>query len=106
MPENDSTRTPSFGVTLHIRGRKSDELTAEDRHDAALLSVFYIQSLLTILSLISVDFEERTNPSDFVTAIETFCQIGLAFSSEACVHIDALEKEREELATALEGNKK
>jgi hypothetical protein len=100
MQKNDTTtrEAPTFGVTLHICGRKSDEVTTEDRHAAALMCVFYIQSLFTVLSLISTDFAQRTNPTDLVTAIETFCQIGLAFSSEACAHIDALEDERKKLA--------
>ena len=103
MHNNDNTpkETPAFGLSLHVRGRKSDEVTIEDRHEAAVMCIFYVQSLFTLLSLISTDFAQRTNSTDFVVAIETFCQLVQALGEEACAHINVLESEREELTKAL-----
>ena len=100
MHNNDST-TPTFGLSLHVRGRKSEEVTIADRHEAALKCVFFIESMFTVLSLVGTDFTRRMDSTDLTTSIEVFCELGKMLSEETCVHIEKLEDEREELTKAL-----
>jgi hypothetical protein len=106
MQNNATTETPDFGVSLHIRGRKSGEVTTDDRGAAAMQCLYFIDSLFGVLQLASADSLSRTDSCGLETTLESFCELGTALIQEACAHVDRLEKEREELATALEGNKK
>lgn len=95
---HDAYSHDNIGITFHMRGRKDDSVTIDDAYEVAQQGIYYVQSLLTLISLVDTEKYSRRvrsdNDEDYV--FDHLGRVGVMMLSASLTLFEELNEERKE----------